>query len=217
MEGETGTKSETEGEEKKELSALRKAWNFIWYDDSLLSWILAVAVAFVIVKLIFFPLLSAILGTSLPLVVVESGSMSHPQAGFFGNTFATEKAFDKWWEKQAGWYVSRGFGRESFLNWPFRTGMEAGDIIIVFNAKKVNIGDIIIFSANQKHPIIHRVINVKEEKDKERSYSTKGDNNIEQLESEREIPSRNVLGKAVFRIPKLGWLKLGFVRLWQRI
>ena len=50
----------------------KKAWNWIWNSDSIWSWIVALIVIFIIIKFIFFPTLSLIFGTSLPLAGVES-------------------------------------------------------------------------------------------------------------------------------------------------
>ena len=44
-------------------------------------------------------------------------------------------------------------------------------------------------------------------------YSTKGDNNQGQLFIEKQIPEDALVGQAVLKIPKIGWLKLIFVEL----
>ena len=56
---------------------IKKSWNWIWNSDSILSWIVALILIFIVVKFIFFPSLSLIFGTSLPLAGVESSSMDH--------------------------------------------------------------------------------------------------------------------------------------------
>ena len=65
---------------------LKKAWYFIWYDDSLLSWFLNVIIAFILVKFIIYPGIGLILGTSHPLVAVVSCSMDH------------NADFENWWQ-----------------------------------------------------------------------------------------------------------------------
>jgi signal peptidase I len=194
--------------------ALKKFWNFVWKDDSIWSWIVSLILAFIIVKFIFFPLLSLALGSSLPLVVVESGSMHHPGT-FLGNWFGTQGSFDSWWNQQGAWYLDRGFTKSQIESWSMRTGMEKGDIIVVYGRGTVHIGDIIIFNANTQYPIIHRVINITEING-QIFYSTKGDNNPGQLSIEQQIPSSAILGKASFKIPKLGWIKLAFAGIFQR-
>ena len=56
---------------------IKKSWKWIWNSDSIWSWIVALIVIFIIIKFIFFPTLSLIFGTSLPLAGVESSSMDH--------------------------------------------------------------------------------------------------------------------------------------------
>lgn len=191
---------------------MRETWNFIWKDDSAWGWIVSLILAFIIVKFIFFPLISFALATKLPLVVIESGSMHH-SGGFFGNTIGLQKNFELWWEEKGEWYIERNITKELARKWKFKTGMEAGDIIVVYGRNKnLEIGDVIIFNANSQHPIIHRIIKI-EELNNEKIYSTKGDNNAEQLLNEKEIREKAIVGKAIFKIPKLGWLKLGAVKI----
>jgi len=58
-------------------------------EDSWASFGVTLLLAFVIIKFIFFPGLSLITGTSLPLVIVESCSMYHHEDGF-DNTFESD-------------------------------------------------------------------------------------------------------------------------------
>lgn len=201
-----------EKEFKVQENNFKKFWNWLWHSDSFLSWIVALIFAFIIVKFIFFPLLSFMLGTSLPLVVVESGSLSHPQSSFLGNTFSTSNSFNNFWSQQGAWYEERNISKTEASSWPFRTGMEKGDIIVVYGRGKLEVGDVIIFNAGQAHPIIHRIIKI-EQINGETIYSTKGDNNPDQLTIEKSIPENAVIGKSIFKIPKLGWLKLAFVEI----
>lgn len=190
---------------------IKKFFRWLWKSDSWLSWLISLVLAFIIVKFIFFPLLSLVLATSLPLVVVESGSMHHP-GGFIGNTLSLQGSFDTWWQLNKNWYEQRNITKKEAEKWNLRTGMEKGDIIIVSGHGKPKIGDIIIFNANQAHPIIHRVIN-KTTINGQVVYSTKGDNNPDQLYIEKQIPEDAIVGRAIFRIPKLGWIKLFFVEI----
>ena len=193
------------------MEQLKKFWEWL-KKDSWGSWVVSLIIAFIIVKFIFFPLLSLALATKLPLVVVESSSMHH-SGSFFGNTLALQKNFELWWEEKGSWYENREIKKQDAKNWAMKTGLEAGDIIVVSGwDKKLEMGDIIIFNADQKHPVIHRIIGITKIND-QLVYSTKGDNNPEQLLSEREIKEKAIVGKAVFRIPKLGWIKLAFVRI----
>ncbi len=185
-------------------------WDWLWHSDSILSWVVALALAFVTVKFIFFPLLSLSLGTQLPLVVVESSSMEHP-GSFVGNVIGTENNIEVWWEQQGYWYEGRDISISNAKDWPLRTGFDKGDIMLVWGRFEPEIGDVIIFNANTQHPIIHRIVNIKDDG----TIETKGDNNNAQLPMEKNIQEDAIIGKAVFRIPKLGWLKLVFVELFN--
>lgn len=192
---------------KEEKNPISKAWNWLWHSDSLLSWVVSLALAFIIVKFVFFPLLSLTLGTQLPLVVVESSSMEHPQAGFVGNVIGLEDSFEMWWNEKGKWYENREIEKSEAENWPLRTGFDKGDIMVVYGRAEPRVGDVIIFEADTEHPIIHRIVSI----DEDGTIQTKGDNNIEQLYAEKNIPENAVIGKAVLKIPKLGWVKLIFV------
>ena len=52
-------------------------------------------------------------------------------------------------------------------------------------------------------PIVHRIISKGEN-----SVATKGDNNPDQLEFEKNIRPENIHGRVFFRIPKIGMVKL---------
>jgi len=67
---------------------LTKFWKFL-NEDSWQSWIVSLILIVLFIKLILFPGLSYLTGSSLPLVVVESCSMYH------------ESNFDSWWDKNA--------------------------------------------------------------------------------------------------------------------
>ena len=181
------------------MSWIKQTWNFLWKSDSAWSWIADFILAFVLVRFVFFPLLSLLLSTSLPLVVVESGSMEH-----------NGDPFGLWWSQRGQFYIDRGISEEQFKNYPFPNGFDKGDIIISMGSKNYERGDVIIFqSTAQKTPIIHRVV----QQNDDLTFATKGDNNPNQLEQEKRIPKDAIISKAVFRIPKIGWLKLFFVEL----
>jgi signal peptidase I len=198
----------------KEPNKIKEAWNWLWKSDSWLSWLVSLLIAFIIVKFIFFPLLSLVFSTSLPLVVIESSSMHHQ--GFIGNWFKTKGSFDNWWNQYHSWYEKNNISQSEAEKFSFRTGLEKGNIIIVWGRGELKLGDIIIFNAGQQYPIIHRIIKI-ENINNTLYYSTKGDNNNlagrEQFQFESGIKKEQILGKAVFRIPLLGWVKLAFVEI----
>ncbi|MCX8159250.1 MAG: hypothetical protein N3D20_03120 [Candidatus Pacearchaeota archaeon] len=167
-----------------------KIWEYL-KKDSWDSWIVSIILVFLVIKFIFFPLMSLITGSALPLVIVESCSMYH------------HSDFESWWIDNSEWYKLHNIQKSEFESWNFPNGLNKGDIILVVGSKEYKKGDIIIFNAQSKYPLIHRIIS-------ESPISTKGDNNFMQLEMEKEIPKEAVIGKAVFRIPILGWIKLIF-------
>jgi len=199
--------TEEQTTEPKKPNKARQAWNWIWHSDSALSWVVALVLAFIVVKFIFFPALTFLLGTQLPLVVVESSSMEHP-GSFVGNVIGAENNFEVWWREKGEWYEQNGIDKEDTTSWELRTGFDKGDIMIVYGRFQPEVGDVIIFEANTKHPIIHRIISINGN-----TIQTKGDNNDGQLPIEKTINKNDLVGKAVFRIPKLGWIKLVFVEI----
>ena len=178
----------------------KKIWHFIWHEDSLLSWIVNILLAFIIVKFLIYPGLGLALQTNLPVVAVVSSSMEH------------QGDFDEFWARQGQWYEDNDINKEEFSNFKMKNGFNKGDIIFLFGAKEVNIGDIIVFNGNSKNPIIHRVVKINEN-----SFQTKGDNNPDSYSQlgETNINPSNVVGKAFLRVPYLGWVKIGFTELFN--
>ena len=176
----------------------KQFWAFL-KKDSWGSLIVTLIIAFIVIKYIFFPGLSLLTGTSLPLVIVESCSMYHPDGGF-------EKILEN------DIYAQNGISIENTTDWIFPSGFSKGDVIFVVAVDEPEIGDVIIFNGGASHPLIHRVIDV------DGAYGTKGDNyktNTGQLPAERAISEEQIIGKAVFRIPFIGWAKLFFFE-WGR-
>ncbi|MCK5321260.1 hypothetical protein KAJ38_01660 [Candidatus Pacearchaeota archaeon] len=163
-------------------------------EDSWVSFAVTLLLAFIIIKFVFFSGLSFLTGTSLPLVIVESCSMYHHEAGL-------EKTFE------SSVYEDYDITLEDTSDWDFQNGINKGDMIFVVAAENIRIGDVIIFNGGTTNPLIHRVVNVGD------SYSTKGDNyktNSKQLPSEKIIEEDQLIGKALFKVPFVGWAKLIF-------
>ena len=181
-------------------SIFRKFWNWLWNSNSILSWVVSFLLAFLIVRFIFYPVIGLLLGSSIPLVVIESGSMEH---------FAS---FDKWYEAQQEDYAKIGITEEQVQKWNFGSGLNKGDIAIIKGRdfSKIKVGDVIVFRPpEQKKAIIHRVVEV----NAQQGYiATKGDANIGQLSVERKIRPEQLEGIAVLRIPFIGWIKLALVQ-----
>lgn len=184
----------------------KKFWNFLWNDESWLSWISFMIIAFILIRFVFFPTLSFVTGTKLPIVIVESCSMHHGMN------------FEDWWSRAGNWYEDKGIYDGTFSNFELKNGFSKGDIFFVFGTKKENlkIGDIIIFtSGTSNRPIIHRIVGLN-------PLQTKGDNNQRQFSNsegivnpenidETNIQESQIIGKVVgFKIPFFGWVKLIF-------
>jgi signal peptidase I len=191
----------------------KRFWFLLWKDNSPKGWIFSIIFLFVFIKFIFFPGLSLVTGTSLPLAIVESCSMYHE-----GNFFS---GFDNWFIRHESKYEGKDITKEEFQDFNLRRGFSKGDILFLIKANpdKLKVGDIIAFESGSKgNPIIHRIIKITEE-DGEKIFTTMGDNNNQILTSsnnpwgidERTIKEEQLVGKAAFRIaPGLGWLKLIF-------
>ncbi|MBI5065653.1 signal peptidase I [Candidatus Woesearchaeota archaeon] len=190
----------------------KQFFHFIWYGEGLLSWITCFIFAFIVIRYLFYPSLGLLLGTSFPVVAVMSESMQH-------NT-----NFENWWDKnsccdlgctqrmiQGKIYESEKIKKEEFQKYPFNNGFNPGDIIVLYSPKNLKVGDVIVFMSNHRQePIIHRVIEVMEDG---KFYKTKGDNNCGSGDFELRIAKSDIMGKAEFVIPYLGWLKLALVKL----
>ncbi len=193
------------------LSELKKYWQKFWFvvwkDDSFKGWIFSILFIFIVIKLIFFPVLNLVTGTSLPLAIVESCSMYHD-----GNILGS---YDKWWDRHESTYTEQGITNENFKEFIFKKGFNKGDILFIVGVKSENIkiGDVIIFKSQGKD-IIHRVVDIKTDSAGSKIFSTMGDN-VGQIQFfEGEIKESQIVGKAVFKlIPHLGWGKLVLVDL----
>lgn len=226
-------------------NGIKSGWNWIWKSNSILSWIVALVIIFLFIKFIFFPGLSLIFGNSLPLAGVESSSMDHSSLKYCveyningrctdystryeicGNEVNQGKYFnfDDYWNTCGSWYEKRDISKEEFSEFPMKNGFSKGDIIIVWGRFTPKVGDIIIFQANSDsyapRPIIHRIVKIENS-----IISTKGDHNQDQLSKinniyntdETSINKNQVIGKAVFKIPYLGYVKLWAVDIWNFI
>ncbi len=184
---------------------LKKGWHWMWNSDSWLSYIVFIILIFVIVKFIFLPGMGLILGTKLPLAIVESCSMYH-EDNFMSN-------YDSWWDYSKAKYEPYNISQEQFKKFSMSDGFNKGDILLITRANpdKLAVGDIIIFtSPGRTTPIIHRIMSIKGENN-EKIFSTMGDHNPGQLAEEKDIHTSQLVGKATLRIgPYLGWVKLIF-------
>ena len=188
----------------KPKEIFNKFWHLLWKDNSWKGWIFSIIFLFVFIKFIFFPGLSLATGSSLPMAIVESCSMYHQ-----GNIFSD---YDQWWKDHNQKYNEYEIDKDSFENFKFKNGFNKGDILLIVKAtpEKLKVGDVIIFNGGRQNPLIHRIIEIKNENG-EYTFSTMGDNNNGQLVVEQNIKTEQLVGKAVFKLaPYLGWGKLIF-------
>ena len=189
---------------KKIKDLLKKFWFLLWKDDSLKGLIFSIVIIFIFIKFIFFPSLSFITGTTLPLAIVESCSMYHQ-----GNLLSD---YDEWWQNHDEKYSRFGIEKQEFKNFIFKSGFNKGDILFIIgaNSEKLKVGDVVIFTAGVNNPVIHRIIEI-ENQNGDFIFSTIGDNNNGQLNFEKDISEDRIIGKAVFKIlPYVCWVKLIF-------
>jgi len=88
-----------------------------------------------------------------------------------------------------------------------RPTMDVGDVVIIAKvpANVVKPGDIIQFRRPEKVTVMHRVIDIQQTEGGE-VFITKGDANSEP--DTDPVTPENVVGKAVFNIPKIGWVAI---------
>lgn len=112
--------------------------------------------------------------------------------------------------------------------------LNVGDIVIIRGEETYELGDIIVFNGWETEPIIHRVVAIGNYPDveklegwneltdkyisemsygKEKIYITKGDNNVkcDQCAGRYPVEESKIYGRAVAKIPYLGWVKIKFV------
>ena len=108
---------------KKIKEKIKKSWNWVWHSESIWSWLVALILIYIIVKFIFFPVLSLIMGTSLPLAGVESSSMDHQivqdnfrRLSLCGNVYSKDDVehinFNEYWTICGEWYEEINISRE---------------------------------------------------------------------------------------------------------
>ena len=197
---------------------LKRIWHFLWEEESIWSWIANVILAFIIIKFLLYPGLGFVLGTPAPIVAVVSGSMEHD--GNFNQFWSEPMCCNSACSKtlvQGEYYENLNLSRAMFSDFDFVNGFNKGDIMILYSPGKAVVGDVIVYLVSHRpDPIIHRVIRISEE-DGRKLFWTKGDHNCDVGPFELHIPEEHVIGKAVWRVPFLGWVKIIAVALWQAL
>ncbi|MBS3108458.1 signal peptidase I [Candidatus Woesearchaeota archaeon] len=205
---------------------LKRFWQFVWHEDSLASWIVSVLIAFILVKFIIYPGLGLIFDTKYPVVAVVSGSMEHGLAGDNGNYVVCGNVFnekndinfDSYWNICGNRYLDLNISKEQFSTFRFKDGFNKGDVMVVFGTKPkdIKIGDVILFKSYKPEPIIHRVVLTKKY-DNGPKFRTKGDHNADSGPDELSIDETRIVGRAVLRVPYVGYVKIMFIELLRLI
>lgn len=203
------------------VSIIRNVWKFLWYDDSVLSWLANIVLAYLFIVFIFYPGMGFLLNTSYPLVAVVSGSMEHMiishddkiNPNLCGTNYDKTDLFvnfNSYWEKCGSWYSEHNISKEEFSKFTFKNGFNKGDIVFIYgtNPKNLKIGDVIVFKSNVRtEPIIHRIVDINTVNEK-LVFTTKGDHNGSFGSVDMNITSDKILGRGIFRVPFLGWFKI---------
>ena len=203
----------------------KKIRYFIWEENSILSWIFNLAMAFVIIKFLVYPGLGFFLSTTNPVVAVVSCSMEHGATDcgknedlrICGRTYEDKKNdFDSYWDRCGEWYDKNQIPKNQFSEFPFSKGFNKGDLMILRGTEPSNLraGDVIVFRTGVNEPIIHRIVSKRYE-DNSTFFQTKGDNNANQLSYEKKIPEENVIGRAILKIPFLGYVKIASTEIFN--
>ncbi len=194
----------------------RRAWNFFWNSDSPWSWLANIIVAFLVIRYLVYPILGIILGTNYPIVAVVSESMEH---GLHDNIVCGQQfeefhqSFSNYWQVCGPWYEQAHISPEEFSEFPFRNGFDKGDVIVLWRATDLEIGDILVFWGTRPQPIIHRIVSISTSNGNT-YYQTKGDHNSDSIQGslgETSISQDRIIGKGILRLPYLGWIKILFV------
>ena len=193
---------------------MKKKWN--QYTEGWFGNVIYLFVGFAIAYS-FNIFLGYALNTETPVVAVFSCSMEHnTYNSWFCNMKANEVCgkdtnnydttnFDEYWKLCGNWYESQNISKEEFNSFISEDGLEVGDMIVVLNTKSFNVGDILIFNTDErKYPIIHRIYAINGN-----TILTKGDNNA----VPDSFTKTKTNGKAILKIPLLGWVKILFTEV----
>ena len=183
------------------LKNVKKIWNEItegWFGYVVYA-ILGILIAYFVNYV-----LGMTLNTKMPLVVIVSNSMSHSPNSHICGTFIYnyKNNFDEYWLACNKTYEKFNITKEIFIKFPFKNGLEIGDVVVVMGDKVYKVGDVIVYQPkNARYSVIHRIVAINEDG----TYQTKGDRNNAQFPYEKNIHESQIYGKAIFRIPLIGW------------
>ncbi len=178
------------------LKELKKFWHFLWYGNSVNSYIAFFIFAIAILN-IAYPIAMSILSHTVGIsdvVAIVSGSMVHDSS--------TPQTYNAFMENM-------GFNQSQIASFPYSNGLNPGDLMFVWKeaAQNIKIGDVIVFKRDGIL-IIHRVIKILDDNGTY-YYTTKGDHNPQSIVPlEINITYPEIQGVARDRIPFLGIPKM---------
>jgi len=152
-----------------------------------------IVITIIILAVVYFTFMAVLmlaLRTTTPLCAVISDSMKHN---------------DNSWKT---YFLDRGHDPSNF---PFQGGFERGDLLIVrgVDANDIAVGDVIVFQVPGRQELTHRVVE-KREVDNQLLFITKGDAN--RGPDSPSVKPEWIKGRAIFSIPKLGYISLWLQR-----
>ena len=191
-----------------EKSGFKKFWDNFWYivwkDESFKGWIISIIFIFIVIKFVFFPVLSLTTGTKLPLAIIESCSMYHQ-----GNLFSD---YDSWWTRHETKYSDFQLDKKNFKKFIFNGFKGKGYSKYLYKIKFDN--SIGMFKSgcidpkNKVAKIVAEKYGFKHTGKSQHWDLYTCDKNHYPLQL-KEIKSNQLIGKSAFRItPWLGWAKL---------
>ncbi len=202
--------AEKQPEQKQERSLWEKfkkytkrIWRFLVHEDSWASFVADAILIVLIGKFVALPLIGLVMGTPLPAVAVVTSSMDHHGLDF-----------DSWWAQNSEWYIEHNITKAQFEQFYLKNGFVKGDIMIMkgVDVNDLKVGDIIVYHSPVGIDIIHRVIWTNGE-----AVGVKGDANSDQLSFEKKLTQEDIKGRAIGKVPKLGWVKVIFVDLFNKL
>lgn len=178
-------------------SRLKEFLRFLFVEESIKSYIAFFIFLILLFSFIFYFLLPYGFGI-VDVVAVVTPSMEHKNN--------VEENFYKF-------FLAKNFTISEIKSFDFSDGISIGDVVIVkrVNLSEIKVGDVIVFKA-QTTKIIHRVVEVQNENGN-LYFTTKGDANPTSLNFEKNITSDRIIGKAVLKIPYLGYPRILLLRL----
>ena len=208
----------------KYLKSLKKFWNYIWYDDSFMSYVLNFVFAFLFIKFLFFPVIGFALNNDFPIVAIVSGSMEHKivdnrVCDVYVKDIKNEKlSIDSWWEYCGNYYVKNyNLTLDDFEDYDYKNGLNVGDVMILYgkSPENIEVGEVLVFEPQNRvwyeshGPVIHRIVKKWQDEGGKYHFQTKGDHNPSSTQNfEGDISEDKVFAVAAVRIPFIGYAKL---------